>query len=1259
MMGLFADLKHAWVSIDNAIYMWDYTHPEPQLVGFEEQRNPITAVCMATPRPGVFTDTVSRLLVVATTVEIIVIGLSIVDAPGGARTISLFRTNMAVPVRGLNVICLKATPDGRIFFTGTAGNDVYEITYQQEERWFYNRCSKINHTTSRLAMLTPSFTFGVQTAAEHTVQMAVDEHRRLLYTLSSDSTIRAFHLRDGNVLHLAITKTFRDILNNIGHMISQTDLLTPQTRLISINPISSREATRLHVVAVTSSGCRIFLSATSSYGFLVSDSSNAPMSMQVHHVKFPPSSERGSATPQVSSAPGAVATVNTTSRSLLTTRNAVRYSPGSFFCLVSKEANPAVDELFISAPDTGRIARPQDPNAVTRFPELGIWLSLNSRAEDIGIVTSAPSPSDKPEGAANEMATQFERPRTEIAILTNSGIHCLQRQRLVDIFVNAIRSGRTDDGQEGTIKRFIRVYGRTETAATALAVACGQGFESTSEYRVATITDPAVVEQARTTFIEYGGKPQINENMLDDRAVPTPDMVRLSPRHDGLALYVSRLVRSFWRSPVIQEATDPTTTPRFSSPISMDKLRDVQQDMVRLKEFLDANRSFIDGLAGPEALGSVSTRQQEVSLQAEHRALHALVRLIENVIEGIAFVQTMLSERMDDIYASLTDEAKKAVRPLTYEGLFASENGKNVAKELVKAIVNRNILNGANVETVADALRRKCGSFCSASDVIIFKAQEQMRRAAEAGETSELSRNLLNESLRLFTSAADSLSFEQLQAAVDQYIRMRFYGGAISIALMVAREMDRGNRALTWIQNGRPEGVRYDHTESRRQNFADNMQDPGAAIFARRRRCYDLIKQVIDALDQATQNPQDTSDEAASMSARRRKETYEVIDTSDDETFQTDLYDWYLERGLPDRLLIIQSPFVIAYLQRRSTEDIAIADLLAKFYNQKGRHYDAAAVQLDIARSGFPLSLDRRIAYLSRAKANASVQTYQPGRQNRQKLLREVSELLDVAGIQSDLIQKAREDARFINEDVRAQVIGELNGAIMPLSQVRSPPFSLNPTQRSLNSAQLYNDYVDRAGYFDIALLVYQAAEHTNAVDIRDTWRNLINAAQARAVAAPDGAAPWTVVAAAVRDAATSLGPSPSVLAVPDLLPLLKRYELTQQRGVGPVTWCVDLLLDARVPYEAVFPVLLTMLASDEQPWAQPANRVNLAENAMYVAGKWFNETSASGAVLFGDDAACASVLNAGEFILELPGVPPALEGQVQNLRRHIELRRR
>ena len=395
-------------------------------------------------------------------------------------------------------------------------------------------------------------------------------------------------------------------------------------------------------------------------------------------------------------------------------------------------------------------------------------------------------------------------PSSEEAVLTNTGIHTLRRRRLVDMFTSCIRVVGREEGLEEEVKKFIRQYGRGETAATAVAVACGQGLDVTSDSRVTEIVDPEIVEHARKAFIDFGGKPQFNENLMVDQSLAAIDMVRPSPRHDGLALYIARLVRSIWKAPIAVESVTPSGGLAVYPTISLAKLREIQRALAKLQEFLKSNRSFIDGLAGPEALGRVATKQEEVALQAEHRALHSLVVLISNIVEGISFVLVLFDERIEEIILSLPNETRQQVRNMSYEGLFCTSSGKDLAKELVKAIVNRNIANGSNVDTVAEALRRRCGSFCSADDVIIFKAQEQLKKASVAGSGSELGRNLLNESLRLFKQVASSLSMEQLQWAVQQYVSAQFYAGAIELALTVAQEGDRGNRALSWIQEGRP-----------------------------------------------------------------------------------------------------------------------------------------------------------------------------------------------------------------------------------------------------------------------------------------------------------------------------------------------------------------------------------------------------------------------------------------------------------------------
>ena len=182
--------------------------------------------------------------------------------------------------------------------------------------------------------------------------------------------------------------------------------------------------------------------------------------------------------------------------------------------------------------------------------------------------------------------------------------------------------------------------------------------------------------------------------------------------------------------------------------------------------------------------------------------------------------------------------------------------------------------------------------------------------------------------------------------------------------------------------------------------------------------------------------PAHAADGQHSTIARRRTEAFEVIDTSEDEAFQTDLYDWYLAQQKKDRLLDIQSRYIVTYLERRSTESVDIADLLWRYHSRVGHNHEAAEVQLDLARSKFNLTLDNRIEYLGRAKANASMPSPGVARQTRYQLLREVSDLLDVANIQSELLQRLSNDHR-VPDDRRLSIVDRLNSSLLPLNDVR------------------------------------------------------------------------------------------------------------------------------------------------------------------------------------------------------------------------------
>ena len=186
-----------------------------------------------------------------------------------------------------------------------------------------------------------------------------------------------------------------------------------------------------------------------------------------------------------------------------------------------------------------------------------------------------------------------------------------------------------------------------------------------------------------------------------------------------------------------------------------------------------------------------------------------------------------------------------------------------------------------------------------------------------------------------------------------------------------------------------------------------------------------MVHDILNHLDTAASREPEMIDGKLTLIATKRLEAYEVVNDSDDEVFHFDLYDWYIQQGWTDRILAIESPHVITFLKRLAATDVQHADLLCRFYTNRSRFFDAAEVQFQLATSDFPLGIKERIRLLSFAKANANVATVGVSRQQQQLLNHGVTELLEIANIQDDLLERLKADPRF--DEVR---VGELADAL-------------------------------------------------------------------------------------------------------------------------------------------------------------------------------------------------------------------------------------
>ena len=223
--GVLPEIGRAWATVDNALFLWRYDVPDDVPVEYAGEEQAIVAVAVATPKPGVFLRSIERLIVVATTTEIVLLGAAFengapstsageaggepaagdaragggadADAGDAAPRVSLAEKD--VTLHALDYACVTddvvvkdfaCTSTGRIFF---AGDDeaLYEVEYSAGDTWRARRCRKTCHHSATPKLLPSILRLRAPDALR---QVLVDEDRCALYTRSDSGVVAVYDL---------------------------------------------------------------------------------------------------------------------------------------------------------------------------------------------------------------------------------------------------------------------------------------------------------------------------------------------------------------------------------------------------------------------------------------------------------------------------------------------------------------------------------------------------------------------------------------------------------------------------------------------------------------------------------------------------------------------------------------------------------------------------------------------------------------------------------------------------------------------------------------------------------------------------------------------------------------------------------------------------------------------------------------------------------------------------------------------------------
>lgn len=283
------------MTFDNRLFIWRYDD-ERDFTVWDGLDQIIVSVGLVRPKPGVFAESVRHLLIVTTPVEVVVLAVSF--GPDGSGEMQLLPTALAVPTDDVNMLqvgLLKrnfqahdslsnkysftqicGTPLGRVFMCGNDGN-LYELEYQAPGGWFSKKCRKRNHTQGLWSSYLPFITRLY--SCDAITELRFDGTRNILYALTASSAIHGYYLgADGRSFSHFVTRTDLGNDPNIRgrlHFAAGTEL-----KIASIWPITAPESSRLHLVAVTTTGARLFFTTTPG-------TSDKPYALQIQHVDHP------------------------------------------------------------------------------------------------------------------------------------------------------------------------------------------------------------------------------------------------------------------------------------------------------------------------------------------------------------------------------------------------------------------------------------------------------------------------------------------------------------------------------------------------------------------------------------------------------------------------------------------------------------------------------------------------------------------------------------------------------------------------------------------------------------------------------------------------------------------------------------------------------------------------------------------------------------------------------------------------------------
>uniref|UniRef100_A0A665VFN3 Nuclear pore complex protein Nup155 n=1 Tax=Echeneis naucrates TaxID=173247 RepID=A0A665VFN3_ECHNA len=1072
MMGVFPEICRAWLTIDNDIFMWNY-EDGGDVAYFDGLIETILAVGLVKPKQGILQPHIHYLLVLATSVDVVILGLSFPKSQAGLNDsmsggMQLLPDPLfSIPTDNTYILSITSTDLGRIFMAGKDGC-LYEIAYQAEAGWLSQRCRKINHSKSSLSFLIPSVLQFSFSEDDPIVQIAIDNSRNTLFTRSEKGVLQVYDLgADGQGMSRVATMSQNSIVAAAGNIARTIDRSVFKP-IVQMSVIDRSESTDCHLLAVTHAGVRLYFSTTPFAAPHQKHVAFRPSLLALVHVRLPPGFSASSTLQKPAKVHKAL------------------HNKGVLLMAASETEDN--DILWCINHDSFPFKKPLMETQMMSNVDGHSWALCAINEERPTKIFSPLNKEQIPITDSPVVVQQHNIPPQKFVLLSAKGSHIFQKLRPVDQLRHLLVSCAGGESEE--IERFFKLHREEQACATALILACSSAA-----------SDREVSQWATGAFFRYGGEAQMRfpaamaspSNVGPVMSSPAPGNIPFSlSLFSGMvppALATPFAPMPSGSAPITPMSVGPEVI--FSGKHNGICIYFALIEILFLLEFLDKNSQF-----SPSSLGAASSPanlqqrllgfmrpdgassqqvQQELQRKYQTKAqvydkvsLQGIQQLVHCSYQTLALWKLLCDHQFSLIMSELPKEFQEQIKGASFKDVVIQ--GKELSGALITALINVYIKDNAPVDAISNHLRDICPLLYSSDDSVCSKANELLQSSKQVQNKADKERTL-RESLRLYQQISQHTD---LPLVCSQYRQVRFYEGVLELCLTAADKKDPQRLGPHFYKNGEPEEDRT-----------------GQQAFQERLSCYkcitDTMQELVNQSKAAPQSPSVpkqpgppvlTSDPNMLSNEEATAHFEQVLglaQRSQDELFHIALYNWLIQADLTDKLLEVNSPYLEEHLMHMIKQDqskVHNMDLLWRYYEKNRNFGKAAHVLARLAdMHSTEISLKQRLEYIARAILSAKSSSCISAQASDGEFLHELEEKMELVRIQVQIQETLIR--QYSHHPSVKNVISQLDSELMDITK-------------------LYGEFADHFKLSECKLAIIHCAGHSDPILVHSLWQEIM-----------------------------------------------------------------------------------------------------------------------------------------------------------------------